>query len=164
MDDDEELFLHVILHSPLFRESLDKKLSHQRYMRCIFYCALSFQLFMFLLFCYGNTSYADAVHCLSIMTSVLCHSVYLYLRHCTLFFTRWLLIREENTVWLCQQKEKFTHGEKVMMGNWGMATEGIFYTPDVASVWSAAVSLDVQCDYLLRNYNVLLKIKSIHKG
>ena len=49
------------------------------------------------------------------------------------------------------------------MGNWGMATEGIFCMPDVASVWSAAVSLDVQCDYLLRNY-VLLKIKSIQKG
>jgi len=125
---------------PLFRESLDEKLSHQRYMRCIFCCALFFQLFMISLLCYENTSSADAVHCLSVMTSVLCHSVHLYSRHCTLFFTRWLLIREENTVWLCQQKEKFTHGEKVMMGNWGMATEGIFYTPDVTSIWSAAVS------------------------
>jgi hypothetical protein len=76
------------------------------------------------------------------MISPLCHSLYLYSRHCTLFFARWLLIREENTVWLCQQKEKFTHGEKVTMGNWGMATEGIFYTPDV------------QCDNLLRNYYV----------
>jgi hypothetical protein len=152
---------------PLFKESLDEKLSHQRYMRCIqggsnmtgtcaaclhtnqsrsylnhlvFYNALFFQLFMFSLFWYGSTSYADAVHCLSIMTSLLCHSVHLYSRHCTLFFTRWLLSREENTGWLCQQKEKFTHGEKVMMGNWGMATEGIFCTPDVASIWFAAVS------------------------
>jgi len=86
------------------------------------------------------------------MISLLCHSLYLYSRHCTLFFTRWLLIREENTVWLCQQKEKFTHGEKVTMGNWGMATEGIFYIPDV------------QCDNLLRNYYVELKTKSIHRG
>ena len=121
-------------------------------MRCIFYCALSFQLFLFLLFCYGNTSYTDAVHCLSIMTSPLCHTVCSYSRHCTFFFTRWLLIQEENTVWLCQQKEKFTLGVKVTMGNWGMATEGIFYTPDITSVWSAAVSLDVQFDNLLRNY------------
>jgi hypothetical protein len=30
----------------------------------------------------------------------------------------------------------------VMMGNWDMATEGIFYIPDV------------QCDNLLRNYYV----------
>jgi len=38
------------------------------------------------------------------------------------------------------------------MGNWGMATEGIFYIPDV------------QCDNLLRNYYVELKTKSIHRG
>lgn len=138
--DDDELYLYVILHSPLFKENLDEKLSHQRYMRCIFYCALFLQLFMFSLLFYGNTSYADAVHCLIIMISLLCRYLYLYSRHFTLFFTRWLLIQEENTVWRCQQKVKFTHGEKVTMGNWGMATEGIFYTPDVASIWSAAVS------------------------
>jgi hypothetical protein len=72
-------------------------------------------------------------------------------------FTRWLLIQEENTVWLYQQKEKFSHGEKEMMGNWGMATEGIFYTPDVTSIWSAAVSFKCamwQLSYKLSNYNI----------
>ena len=126
--------------NPLFKEILDDNLSHQRFMRCIFYCALLCQLFIFSLLCYGTMSNADAVLCLSVMTSLLRQSAHLYSRHCTLFFTRWLLIREENTVWLCQQKEKFTHGEKVMMGNWDMATEGIFYAPDVTSIWSAAVS------------------------
>lgn len=72
-------------------------------------------------------------------------------------FARWLLIQEESTVWLCQQKEKFTHGEKVTMGNWDMATEGIFYTLDVSSIWSAAVSC--RCATLLlikklRNNNI----------
>jgi len=46
-----------------------------------------------------------------------------------LFFTsltRWLLIQEESIVWLCQQKGKYTLGEKVMMGNLVMATEGMF--------------------------------------
>jgi hypothetical protein len=144
----------------MFRESLDmvyEKPFPQKFMKCGFYRALFCQLFVFLSLCYGTMSHANAVH----------HSVHFYSRHCNLLFTRWLLIQEESTVWLCQQKEKFTHGEKVMMGNWGMATEGIFYTPDATSIWSAAVSFRYAMWQLIkkvRSYNVWHKIKSIHKG
>jgi hypothetical protein len=148
--DDDELFLHMILHTPCLEKALTKSCP-TRYLWDVYFTVHYFaNCSCFHYYAVGTCPMQTLF--IASATSLLCHSAHVYSWCCTLFFTRWLLIREEITVWLCQQKEKCIHGEKVMMGNWGMATEGIFCTPDVASVWSAAVSFRRAVSQLVKNY------------